>query len=349
MGHWAVATIDRLLKGLNTGLSRVNLSLIRSDGTDPVEPARPNGQRLSPTQHELPAGAQSVLRWDHPRLMELTARYRRFDQPVTRPSQWTDDYVRHDVDLANFRADNAFLWQLRDHNTEFAHLLSAYYACRIGRSELLETLKEDGLFGAETYEFEGHTIISRDLLDSILEIDFLDRHLGLATCPGIRVMDIGAGYGRLAHRLSQAIPTLAVVCSDAVAVSTFLCEYYLRLRFSTGGPIVVPVDELEPVLATQTPDVAVNVHSFSECPVAAIEWWLNLLARQGVRHLFIVPNAEDHGGRYLLAKEGDQTRTDIVPLLEARGYRLMAQEPKYRDPAVQKCGVTPTRYYLFSR
>ena len=134
---------------------------------------------------------------------------------------------------------------------------------------------------------------------------------------------------------------------DAVAESTFVCEYYLRFRGVEDRARVVPLDEIDAALGREPVDVAVNVHSWSECPLGAVEWWLDLLARQAVRHLMIVPNSEDHGGTRLTSMEPDRSHRDLLPALAARGYRQVACEPKYLDPAVQRHGVSPTRHWLF--
>jgi hypothetical protein len=57
----------------------------------------------------------------------------------------------------------------------------------------------------------------------------------------------------------------------------------------------------------------------------------------------IVPNAGQHGGTLLLTNHGD----DMGPIFERHGYREIAKEPKYRDPAVQKHAINPTWHYLF--
>ena len=41
--------------------------------------------------------------------------------------------------------------------------------------------------------------------------------------------------------------------------------------------------------------------------------------------------------------------TDMLPLIECSGYRLVAKEPKYSDPGVQKCALNPTWFWLFER
>ncbi len=64
------------------------------------------------------------------------------------------------------------------------------------------------------------------------ELCFLERELGLRERERFSVLDIGAGYGRLAHRMAAAhAERLAdYCCVDAVPESTFVSEYYLRHR-----------------------------------------------------------------------------------------------------------------------
>ncbi len=114
----------------------------------------------------------------------------------------------------------------------------SYYCIRrsaqIERLGLLERLDEDGLFGVHTFIVDGRRV-SRDLLDSALELAFLDRHLGISRPPVQTILDIGAGYGRLAHRAVTAFPeTVRYLCTDAIATSTFLCESYLGFRGVAG-------------------------------------------------------------------------------------------------------------------
>jgi hypothetical protein len=60
-----------------------------------------------------------------------------------------------------------------------SYALSTYYIKSMDRLRLLETLTEDELFGNFVFEID-HKIVSRDLLDSILEIYFLEKCLGIA-------------------------------------------------------------------------------------------------------------------------------------------------------------------------
>ncbi len=144
-------------------------------------------------------------------------------------------------------------------------------------------------------------------------------------------------------------------CVDAVAISTFICEYYLGFRGADDRASVVPLDELDSLLALQPIDLAVNIHSFSECPIASIAAWLDIVTAHDVRYLFIVPNGPGTKGSRLLSTEGraadgsEPEPRDFLPLIADRGYELLIEEPKYREELVQQYGVSPTRYYLFER
>ena len=152
-------------------------------------------------------------------------------------------------------------------------------------------------------------------------------------------MDIGSGYGRLAHRMLNALPNVAqYICTDAFAISSFICEYYLRYRNLESRAKVVLLDEIEDVFRNKTIDIAVNIHSFSECHTSAIEWWLSILAKYEVKNLMVVPNPLE-----LRTNDG----VDFGNIIEKHGYRMIAKDPKYTDLVVQKYAISPSNYYLF--
>ena len=261
-------------------------------------------------------------------------------------SLWSRQYIAAEVDLRRFRGELAYVWQRREGNDDTSFALTNEYVTSFDRLGLRERFTEDSTFGASTWTIDGRTL-TRDLLDSIVEIGFLDRHLGISQ-RRLRVLDIGAGYGRLAHRLVQAFPgKVDVLCTDSVAVSTFLSEFYLRYRGASPQATVVPLDEIEEVLARSPVDVAVNVHSFSECPMSAIEGWLDLLVRHRIPRLMLVPNAMDNGGTRPLSREANGAWLDLIPLFRAKGFELATTEPKYLDTTVQARGVSPTHHFLF--
>jgi FkbM family methyltransferase len=296
----------------------------------------------------LPRGAEVELSPNSPRLHALRAAYAQSGLPVTTPSVWSDELLGSQLDLRYFRGETPYVWHYREWPRAMVlkyFIFTQYVRGRDDRN-LLDRLEEDGAFGCWTFEYPGYPRVSRDLLDSVNEIMFLDRHLGILDAPQLRVLDIGAGYGRTAHRMAQAAANLAdYCCVDAIPESTLVCEYYLRHRGYAPPARVVPLHEVEGTLEPEQFDLALNIHSFSECRYDAVAWWLGLLARLRVPNLLIVPNDRDE----LLAFEADGSRRDFRPLVEAAGYELTVSEPVIDDPAVQELLRVPDHFLLFRR
>jgi hypothetical protein len=301
---------------------------------------------LGPTYNPkgLPEEARKYLVPDNPKLIDLKRRYARCDPEVITPLHWTDEYVRMQ-DIAYFRGDNPYVWQVRGDNMNaganynvMGYALATYYVKSIDKYELLDRLTEDNAFGNFTFDIASH-VISRDLLDSIIEIDFLDRHLDLMSRPDVTILDVGAGYGRLAYRISATVPGLKqYICADAVPYSTFISEFYLSYRKVADKTQVVALDEIEQSLVNKTIDIAVNICSFPECRLEAIEWWINRLARWNVKHFLV---------NCINEKLKTNEQKDFSHILEKHGYRLLTREPKYRDSALQKYAIAPSHYFLF--
>lgn len=335
--------------GLKSIVREAMCSLLRRYGYEVIDGQQVYDWQLTPVTKasynpaELPDGAAEYLRPDNPRLVDLQARYDAFDSQVTEPLVWKADWVSPE-EIAHFRGDNAYVWQLRGHNMNaFSYALTTYYAKSIDSHGILNRIGEDDLFGNYTFTI-ADTLVSRDLLDSVLELYFLERHLGITGQADFSMLDIGAGYGRLAYRAVTALPNVSkFACTDGVAVSTFISEYYARFRKVDDRVAVVPLDEIEERLTSWKPRVAVNIHSFSECQISAIDWWTSLLSRSGVEYLMIAPNAGDHGGSQLKTNNG----RDFGEILKKHGYELIAKDPKFGDPVVQKYGINPTYHYLF--
>jgi len=291
----------------------------------------------------LPKVTSDYLRTDNPRLRELRRRYE--GHPASHHSLWSPSYLATELKLEKFRADNVYVHQSRA-ASDLAYTLTAHYVRSVDQLGLLDTLAEDDLFGNHLVQLNGGLRISRDLLDAVLEINFLNDNLGLAGLQRPVILDIGAGYGRLAHRLVQSLPQLeTVLCADAIPESTFLSEFYLKFRGCGTRARVIPLDEVEAELGKRTVDLAINVHSFGECPLRSIEWWLDLVSSNRIKYLFIVPN-----GKALSSWEPDKKKIDYLPLLLDRGYKMAVAQPNYRGgPSIQKHGLYPCYYYLFER
>lgn len=322
--------------------ARLTVARARAGARAGLAAARAVGNAATPPSGTVPEGARNRLRADHPDLEDLRRRYA--GHPAAPTALWTRDFVERHVQLEYFRADNAYVWGTRNRVIEAQYLIVAYYLEQFDSSGLFQRLDEDDLFGAETFDFNGRPV-SRDLLDSVCELLFLERHLGISGVDGLTILDIGAGYGRLAYRADTALAGLgSYLCTDAVPESTFVSGYYLDFR-GTRRTEVVPLDEIERRLESASVDVAVNIASFSECTLASITWWIDLVAKHEIPHLMIVPN----DGAQLLSYESDGTKRPFLAVLEDRGYRVSAQEPKYQHPSVQRCGIHAATHLLLSR
>ncbi|HET6165207.1 MAG TPA: putative sugar O-methyltransferase [Marmoricola sp.] len=295
---------------------------------------------------ELPAGAEETLRGDNPKLVELQEAYDALDIAATSHTQWRSGWLGRNLSLAWFRGDNAYVWQFRQLRSAaearmYLTLLDVESRDRLG---LLKTLEEDGRFGAWTFSYGTRPPVSRDLLDSVNEINYLDAQMGLSSIEDLRVLDIGAGYGRLAHRMSAALENLAAYdCIDGVAVSTFLCDYYLDYRKAPESVRVVRLDQWQTL--REKYDIAVNVHSFSECSLETIRWWLARIAEREIEWLLIVPNTPHE----LLSTELDGSMLDFSAEVAAAGYEQVDERPVFETDELRKLIELHDTFHLFRR
>lgn len=297
----------------------------------------------------LPADAERVLSSTNPRLQELRAAYASTGlPPVTVASRWSAEAVESFLDLRYFRGESLITWHYRElpRVSELKFFILLSYVKQRDQLDLLKRLGEDGAFGCWSFEYPGHGVVSRDLLESINEISFLEREIGISARDRISVLDIGAGYGRLAHRFVEAFDQVDdYCCVDAIPESSFLCDYYLRFRGTSPPARMVGLHRIEATLAPGSFDLAVNIHSFSECPYEAVAWWIELLGRLEVPRLLIIPNHPTE----LLSLEADGSHRDFHPALAAAGYALKVRQPVLDDPAVRSLMGVEDQFHLFER
>lgn len=295
----------------------------------------------------VPESLIPQLQPDNPRLVELRSRYQAANVPMCSHTWWSEEYVKENVDLRYFRGDNAYIWQKRHMAgaVELRYYLHATDVQQRDTLNLFSKLSEDGAFGCWVYKSRKFPALSRDLLDSVNELNFLERHIGISSKQNLRILDIGAGYGRLAYRSIEALHNLnKYYCVDAVPESTFLSEIYLAYRHCMAKVAVVPIDKLGE-LSQQKLDIAINVHSFSEMNLNAIEGWLDLVRTLGIPYLFIVPNDAES----FLTMEADGTRLDFLDALESRGYFIAAKEPTIADSDARELIGVDDYHFLFKR
>ena len=281
------------------------------------------------------------------RLRELRASYEAFDCPASIPSYWTRERIDRLVDIDNFRGHTMYVWQYLDRPkvTDLKFFTYLTYIEQLKEYPRLSVIEESGVFGAPVFEFPGRPPVSRDSLDSVNEIAFLHRELGILDSPQLRVLDIGAGYGRLAHRMNQVVDGLSdYLCVDAIPESTFLCERYLSHQGDLPPARVVALPDTAEAVTSAAFDLALNIHSFSEMSHAAASYWIQLVAAAEITHFLIIPNKPTD----ILSLERDGRRLDLVPVLERHGYRLTSCEPVIADPAARALIGVNDHFHLFS-
>lgn len=295
----------------------------------------------------LPPGARRELSVRNTRLRELREAYAGLALPVSVGSRWSEDEVSSFLDLRYFRGETLYMWHYRElpRVTALKYFLWLRHLEDSGGGHLLSSLGEDGAFGCWTHAYPGYGPISRDLLESVGELCFLERELALSRRESVSVLDIGAGYGRLAHRMTTALTNVGdFCCVDAVPESTFLSEYYLHHR-QCDRARVVRLDRINSELNRGSFDLALNIHSFSECTHEAVAWWMSLLAALEVPYLLLVPNEP----KQLLTLEVDESRRPFDHVLAENGYRLVKCEPVIRDAAARELLGLEDHFHLFAR
>lgn len=251
---------------------------------------------------------------------------------------WFDDY-----DFKNFKGENVFVTQLTGlKNIKLAYQNTINFAVDNDFMNLMNFFDEDNKFGVESIILNDE-IFSRDRIDSVIEINYFSKLLGLTRNSALRIFDIGAGYGRLSYRLLQAFPNSYVFCGDVVPQATFLCDYYLKYKgfnethFNCGS--------YHEALDQNEFDIAINIHSFSEAPYESIRKWLDIINIKKTKHIFIVPSGND-----LVSMEHDGYKKDYMNYIFDLGYELVDKSPKFKEKVFnENLCLSPTNYYLFKK
>lgn len=250
----------------------------------------------------------------------------------TNLSYWSSE-LTSSINLRTFRGHGPYLWQLG----VTANTLSRSFDALPSQSQVYASLlDEDGTFGAVCHQV-GSAILSRDLLDSASELAYLAE---MAPTSNARAVDIGAGYGRLAHRASALLPAIEWLCVDAVDASTKVCRFYLDHRRCTGVE-VASAASAQRAVAQFSAELAVAAHSLPEMPLSAVIGWLTLLRESGCEFLYVVADLD----KGLTSWEMDWSRVDLLPVIESVGFELVDSRPKYLS--TEQGLLYPDIYYLF--
>lgn len=242
------------------------------------------------------------------------------------------------LNLQRFRSHSGYLWT---RESSFRYRSTAHYIRQFDTLGLLRLFGEDEAFGCEVVRLSDGVVLSRDKLDSIMESYYFIGRLGLGTFDRFRVLDIGAGYGRLAHRFTTLFKNAEYYCTDAMPVSTFLCEFYLQYR-GVKDAYVIPFDDLNALKELKF-DVAVCVHSFAEQTMQSVSYWMQLLDRLKIDRLMVI----DNDGRWTTFEPPDNRKSYYFPIVRRHGWALLDARPKYSTFFGNLFGIYPESVYAF--
>lgn len=279
-------------------------------------------------------------------LIDLEQRYAELS--LFEHSNWRDFSDR--IDLTKFRGEDAYMSQL-NYGMTLGHYQRTFdYLVQRGERGNLVKLDEDESFGAICFQSgvfqNGVVTYSRDLLDSISELRFIRETLSLNTQTNITILDVGAGYGRLLHRISQMFGNAKGYGVDGVPLSTYICDFYLKYRGVYPTMQAVPLDYLGQI---SNVDLATNVYSFAECTLSTIDYWLKFCADLNIKYFFLCPHDYSLTVGAFVSHETDGRNLDYWPLFERYGYKLLRRVYKYEPKEISPTMVFGTEFCMFER
>jgi putative sugar O-methyltransferase len=211
----------------------------------------------------------------------------------------------------NFRSENAFVWQEQFGNNKEIYIEYYKKIKYIDIDNLLNKTFECCSYGCKTYDFD-NIKISRDLLDSILEIYFLKSFFPSLT--KLSLLEIGGGYGRLCKRYLDCFPNSKYYITDAIPQSTFISKIYLNEKKNN----VIDLYDIQAKIKSLKIDIAVNIHSFPECNINDIEWWIKFINSNKIKYIFYVPNNPKSTPEFIPSNTGES----ILNLFNKYNYNV---------------------------
>ena len=248
------------------------------------------------------------------------------------PPVWIShaNYIRN-IFAMNFRGDNAYVWQCRLGDDK--KIYTEYYKKikQIDKDSLLQKTKEDGSYGCISFDIE-NIKISRDLLDSILEIYYLKSVF--PNLDKMNLLEIGAGYGRLCKRFLDCFPNSNYFITDAIAQSTYFSKIYLGKK---NEDKIINLFDVENKIKNLNIDIAVNIHSFPECNIADTEWWVKLLHTNKIKYIFYVPNNPKSNSEYMPSNNNDS----IYDIYIKYGYKVKDFKNLFNELNIKYSYIVP--------
>ncbi|GLU48701.1 putative sugar O-methyltransferase [Nocardiopsis ansamitocini] len=223
------------------------------------------------------------------------------------------------TDLARFKSSavnfKLALWDPSVNGVRYLKSLIYDLAMRLSpeNRERLDRVRNREVGDPITVRCNGQTVCM-DYLQAVLELDFI---AGRVRMDGLRVLEIGAGYGRTCHTImsNHDIADYTIVDLDN---SLALARAYLRSVLDDGQYekiVFVPVDTVEEALSHTRFDLCLNIDSFAEMDASTVRNYLALVDAH-CDHLYV----NNPVGKYLdKSLDGHAQGEDVVKLALSTG------------------------------
>tara|TARA_B100001093_G_scaffold477743_1_gene505321 strand:- start:78 stop:947 length:870 start_codon:yes stop_codon:yes gene_type:complete len=233
-----------------------------------------------------------------------------------------------------FRGENAFLWQEKMGDNKETYVKYYKIIKSIDKDNLLNKTFECGSHGCRSYDFD-NIKISRDLLDSILEIYFLKSFF--SNLNELSLLEIGGGYGRLCKRYLDCVPDSKYYVTDAIPQSTFFSKIYLNEKKTS----VINLYDIQEKMKSLKIDIAVNIHSFPECNINDVEWWVKFINSNKIKYIFYVPNNPKSTPEFMPSN----TEESILNLFNKYNYTVKYFKNMFSELNIE-CTVSSVPFFI---
>jgi hypothetical protein len=256
------------------------------------------------------------------------------------PTIWDikSNYINLSFDIKNFRQDNAYLWQIRMGDNINIYLNYYNKLKKIDTLGLFNKTIEDGSYGCITWNIN-NILISRDLLDSIIEIYYLKKHF--KDLEKLTLLEIGGGYGRLCKRYNDCFPGSNFYITDGIPQSTYLSDIYLtKYGYQNNN---IELFNIENKLQNTKIDIVINIHSFPEQNIKDVEWWVSIISKYNIKYLFYVPNDPKSNPTNINTNDGNS----ILNILNKYNYKLKNYSNIFEELDIEYSYIVP--FFIFEK
>ncbi len=212
---------------------------------------------------------------------------------------WSDSDMRHCETSVKFNIATVPKEYTEEKWKKYGQFLCLLweYTLKNDHLKILNQLQESLLGNPIAIEYKGHKV-TQDICNSVIEINTIMEFINYNPEKKLRVMELGAGYGRVGSVLLHAVPNIQIVIVD-IAPALYVSQWYLtnlfpkykvfKFRdFSDYNDVQQEFEEssiafLLPAQIEYMPDqmfdLFINISSLHEMTPTQIEMWYGQIDR----------------------------------------------------------------------